>query len=90
MEARAAYLIKRGELDQAMQVLNSIPTTSPGYLRAAVLRGEVSLKRRDKAGFIRCYEALVQTMPSVDTYVMLGEAYMSILAPASAIKAFEG
>ena len=45
--------------------------------------------RNDKRMYAACHEEMAAKHPTVSSYVMLGEAYMRIQDPESAIAAFE-
>ena len=51
---------------------------------------DIYLKQRgDKVMYAQCYMELVDLHPDVQTYMMLGEAFMQIQEPEKAIQAFE-
>lgn len=88
--ANADLAIKRNELDKALRMLSSVSKDSPGYIPIMVYRAKVYLvHRHDRRAYAQCYLDLVQSVPTPAAYVLLGEAYMSIQAPESAIEAYQ-
>jgi len=88
--ANADIAIKRNELDKALRMLSAVSRDSPGYVPLMVCRANVYLNHRhDRRAYAQCYQELVQAVQSPATYVLLGEAYMKIQAPESAIEAFQ-
>merc|ERR1711871_1491315 len=45
--------------------------------------------RKDKKAYARCYKAIVDHQPTVQNYLILGDALLAIQEPADAIKAFQ-
>lgn len=88
--AHSEILIKRNDLDGALRQLANVAKDSPAYIQAQVFRASVYLSHRhDRRAYAQCYLDLVTSHPSASTYVLLGEAYMRIQAPESAIEAFQ-
>jgi len=82
--------IKKNDFDSAINMLSSVPPDSTLFTHACVAKADIYLKyRHDKQAFAQCFIELVQTKKNAATYVLLGEAYMKIQAPSSAIEAFE-
>lgn len=88
--AQSDIAIKKNDFTSAINMLSSIPHDSSLYTNAVVAKAGIYLKyRHDKQAFAQCYQELVQTKKSAETFILLGEAYMRIQAPESAIEAFE-
>mmetsp|Transcript_26568 Transcript_26568/g.85189 ORF Transcript_26568/g.85189 Transcript_26568/m.85189 type:complete len:1185 (+) Transcript_26568:168-3722(+) len=82
--------LSRGDIEGGLSMLRAIPRDSPHYVRAKMAMADIYLKHRnDKAMYASCYLDLVEKYPDVQTYMMLGEAFMQIQEPEKAIKAFE-
>lgn len=45
--------------------------------------------KKDRILFAQCFKELVEHMPGAESYLMLGDAYMSIQEPEEAINAFK-
>jgi len=88
--ANCELALNRGDVEGALGMLRAIPRESPHYLRAKMAMADIYLKNRnDKAMYASCYLELVEKYPDVQTYCMLGEAFMQIQEPERAISAFE-
>jgi len=88
--ADSELAIARGDVEGALKKLRKIPNTSPHYTKARMAMADIYLRhRKDKASYIKCYLDLVDQAADYDTYCMLGEAFMQILEPEKAVKAFE-
>lgn len=70
--------------------MESIPKTSPVFVQARVMLAKIYLeKRRDRAAYIKCYEAIVESSRDKQSYVMFGEAMMRIQEPLLAVDALK-
>ena len=82
--------VEKGEVATALSLLRNIPAENPHYHSARKVLAELYLEHRnDKRMYAACHEEMAAAHPSVDSYVMLGEAYMRISDPERAIAAFE-
>jgi tetratricopeptide repeat protein 21B len=88
--ANAELAIRRNDVDGALKGLSGVPKGSPAYVQAQMFRANVYLTHRhDRRAYAQCYLDLVNSRADAATYVLLGEAYMRIQAPESAIEAFQ-
>ena len=79
-----------GNVERAIKMLQDVPAENPNYHAARVTMADLYLvHRNDRRVFAACHEELVRATPTAQAYILLGEAYMRIVEPAKAIKAFE-
>ena len=82
--------IRKNDFTTAINMLSSVPPDSMLHTHAQVAKADIYLKyRHDKQAFAQCYVDLVAARKNAANYVLLGEAYMQIQAPESAIEAYE-
>jgi len=82
--------IAHGDIEGALSKLKKIPDTSPHFAKARMAMANIYLKhRRDKTLYMKCYLDLADRNPDYDSYCMLGEAFLQILEPEKAVRAFE-
>jgi tetratricopeptide repeat protein 21B len=85
-----ALLMSRTDVDAALALLRTIPKESPSFLNAKSEMANLYLAHRgNRHAFARCYEEVVEMMPSLTSFMHLGDAYASIQEPDKAIKAYE-
>ena len=73
-----------------MRYLKRVRADSPAYVKAQLVKAAVFLKqRRNKRKYIACYQELVDSAPTKQSHILLGEANMRIQEPDAAIRAFE-
>jgi tetratricopeptide repeat protein 21B len=89
--AASQLYVEKGDFDSAIRMLDKVSVDSPSFSRAQIAKAEIILKHNhDKEGFTRCYSMLVEKDPNNPINLMLlGEAYLKILNPDSAIDALE-
>jgi len=88
--ANSQLAIEKGEIDQAINMLRSLKPDHPQFASAKAAMADIYLKhKKDKKAYARCYKAIVDQQPTVQNYLILGDALLSIQEPADAIKAFE-
>ena len=88
--AMSDIAIRNNDFTKAINILAKVPPTSLLHIHAQVAKADIYLKfRHDKQAFAQCYLDLVASDKSASNYILLGEAYMKIQAPESAIEAFE-
>uniref|UniRef100_A0AAF5DE29 Phosphatidylinositol-4,5-bisphosphate 4-phosphatase n=1 Tax=Strongyloides stercoralis TaxID=6248 RepID=A0AAF5DE29_STRER len=86
----AQLKISRGDCDGGIAILNTIQPDQPNYQAAQIKLAEIYLhEKKDSAKFAKCYKNILSSNPSVKTYIMLGDAYMSIQEPLKAIEVYE-
>jgi len=88
--ATSELSLAKGEVDQALNMLKTMKKDNPQFPVAMGAMADIYLKhRRDKKAYARCYKTIVDHQPTVQNYLILGDALLSIQEPADAIKAFE-
>jgi len=88
--ANSQLAIEKGEVDQALNMLRTLKPDHAQYAAAKAAMADIYMKhRKDKKAFARCYKAIVDHQPSVQNYLILGDALLSIQEPSDAIKAFQ-
>merc|ERR1719174_3235572 len=88
--ANSQLAIEKGEIDQAIHMLRSMKPDHPQFAIAKAAMADIYMKhRKDKKAFARCYKAIVDHQPTVQNYLILGDALLSIQEPSDAIKAFQ-
>uniref|UniRef100_A0A7S2HRG3 Tetratricopeptide repeat protein 21B n=1 Tax=Zooxanthella nutricula TaxID=1333877 RepID=A0A7S2HRG3_9DINO len=87
--ANSQLAIEKGDVDQALNMLRSMKPDHPQFATAKAAMADIYIKhRKDKKAYARCYKAIVDHAPTVQNYLILGDALVSIQEPADAIKAF--
>lgn len=89
--AHAKISALRGDIDTSVRILERIPSTDKNYINSVSELANIHLKyRNDKVSFAECYEKLIASTPeSVQSYIYLGDAYISIQEPEKAIQTLE-
>ena len=85
-----AMIVSMTDVDSALEILRSVPPESEFYIAAKARMANIYLNQRhNRRMFARCFEELVESFPSVQSFIHLGEAYSAIQEPEKAITAFE-
>eukprot|EP00658_Telonema_sp_P-2_P006224 TRINITY_DN12378_c0_g1_i1.p1 TRINITY_DN12378_c0_g1~~TRINITY_DN12378_c0_g1_i1.p1 ORF type:complete len:799 (-),score=294.75 TRINITY_DN12378_c0_g1_i1:290-2686(-) len=85
-----AVIVSLKDVENALQILRSVPATSEYYIAAKARMANIYLtQRHNRRMFARCFEELVEQSPSVQSLTHLGEAYAAVQEPDKAIVAFE-
>ena len=88
--ANADLALTKGEIDSALNILRAITPSQPYYLQAREKMANIYLNyRKDKKMFAQCYREVVEKSPSPQSYLLLGDAYMSITEPERALEIYE-
>ena len=88
--SQADLALARGEVDTALGILRAISPAQPYYLAAREKMANIYLHyRKDKKMFAQCYREVVEKSPSPQSYLLLGDAYMSITEPERALEIYE-
>ncbi|XP_023227553.1 tetratricopeptide repeat protein 21B-like [Centruroides sculpturatus] len=88
--ANADLALARGDVELALNVLRNIGSDQPYYLQAREKMADIYLNhRKDRRLFASCYREVVEKFPTVQSYLMLGDAYMNIQEPERAIEVYE-
>lgn len=87
--ANSELAIKRGDYDAAIAMLSSVPSSSPAFTKAQMVKADIFLQyRKDKHQYVRCYQELVANNACHATHVSLAEAYLHIQMLDQAIDSF--
>jgi tetratricopeptide repeat protein 21B len=82
--------LQLGNVAKALDTLAVIKSDQSYYLQAKTKMANIYLKyRQDRLLFAQCFKELVQNCPGPESYLMLGDAYMSIQEPEGAINAYK-
>lgn len=88
--SNADIFLQQGASKKALDMLRSIQPTQPYYLQAKTKMADIYLKHcKDRMGFAQCFKELVEHKPGGESYLMLGDAFMSIQEPDEAIDAYK-
>jgi len=88
--ANAEFSILRGDVEHALTSLRQITPEQSYYIQAREKMADIYLKhRKDKRLYTSVYRELVDKQPSPQSFLLLGDAYMSIQEPEKAIEVYE-
>ncbi|XP_055385031.1 tetratricopeptide repeat protein 21B-like [Condylostylus longicornis] len=88
--ANADIVLQKGNVNKAIELLKSIQPGQLYYLQAKNSLANLYLHhKKDRIAFAQCFKELVEYYPEPESYLMLGDAYMSIQEPESAINAYK-
>ncbi|CAG9315664.1 unnamed protein product [Blepharisma stoltei] len=88
--ANSEISLKKGDLKQALNILNGILPENPQYKEAKVAQADIYLNNmQNRRLYAKCYYDIVTQEESVENYLLLGEALMRIQEPEEAIKVYE-
>ncbi|KAJ3030267.1 UNVERIFIED_CONTAM: Tetratricopeptide repeat protein 21B [Siphonaria sp. JEL0065] len=88
--ANANLTLERGEIDAALVILSNIGPSHQSFVQAKSKMGTIYLtQKKDRKAYARCYSDLYDRHKTVETCILLGEAYMNIQEPEKAIEVYE-
>ncbi|KAJ3084734.1 Tetratricopeptide repeat protein 21B [Rhizoclosmatium hyalinum] len=88
--ANADLALERGEIDTALVILSNIGPSHLSFVQAKSKMGMIYLtQKKDRKAYARCYGDLYDRHKTVETCILLGEAYMNIQEPEKAIEVYE-
>lgn len=92
VESRQA--MERGDAHKALKLLALLiqnnDVSEETWIQATQVKGDIYLKhRKNKKGFVKCYQRISQRLRNKRGYVLLGDAYMRIQEPTKAIESYE-
>lgn len=77
--ANAELALQQGNVQLVIELLRHIEPGQPYYLQAKTKLANVYLhQKKDRLAFMQCFRELVDNLPGPESYLMLGDAYMSI------------
>jgi tetratricopeptide repeat protein 21B len=88
--ANVDLMLARGDVEGALGMLRNITPEQTYYVQAQEKMADIYLNhRKDKHLYASCYRELAKKYPSSHSFLMLGDAYMSIQEPEKAIEVYE-
>ncbi|KAF0296468.1 Tetratricopeptide repeat protein 21B [Amphibalanus amphitrite] len=88
--ANADLLLARNEVSAALGSLRNITPDQPYYLQSREKMAEIYFDYlKDRRMYAAMYKEIVDQIPTPASYLMLGDAYMTILEPDKAIEVYE-
>ncbi|XP_055541465.1 tetratricopeptide repeat protein 21B-like [Wyeomyia smithii] len=88
--AIADFYSQQGNFTKAIELLKTITSTEPYYVQAKTKMAHLYLvHRKDRLAYAQCFNELVSHNPGASSYLMLGDAYMSIQEPDDSIEAYK-
>ncbi|CAH1406515.1 unnamed protein product [Nezara viridula] len=87
---KAHLLAVQGSARAAIQELSHTSPGHPYFVQNEMKKAEIYLKfLKDERGYRDCYQRLVDSDPTPENLVLLGDAYLAIQEPDLAIKSYE-
>lgn len=75
----AEQVLHKRDIKTAIEMLNKIKPEDPYYIEAHTKLAEIYLKyRKDKSAFMQCFREVVENCPGPESYLLFGDACMSI------------
>ncbi|TNN17382.1 Tetratricopeptide repeat protein, partial [Schistosoma japonicum] len=88
--AMANLALSQNDYETALNTLRQIELDHPYYITARQHMADIYLHHRKKKKlYIACYRELTENLGTNETYLLLGEAYMTIQEPEHAIEIYE-
>uniref|UniRef100_A0A8D0L119 Tetratricopeptide repeat domain 21B n=1 Tax=Sphenodon punctatus TaxID=8508 RepID=A0A8D0L119_SPHPU len=90
MIANADLALAQGDVERALTMLRNVTPDQPYFVQVKERMAEIYLQyRKEKRLYASCYRDLVDKLPSVHTFLLLGDAYMNIQEPEEAVEVYE-
>ncbi|KAL2917694.1 hypothetical protein HK105_202567 [Polyrhizophydium stewartii] len=88
--AEAEMCLAKGDVENALNMLGTIRPEQPYFLDAKSRMADIFLKyKNDRKSYARCYSEMVERHPTVESCLLLGDAYMNIQEPEQAITVYQ-
>ncbi|XP_071444824.1 tetratricopeptide repeat protein 21B-like [Hetaerina americana] len=89
--SQVTIAFKRKENEEALSLLNSIPQDDPYYIRSRQIMADFYLKEKHNSEmYMSCYKSIVEWCGGTcKSYLLYGNALMSVQEPEKAIEAYE-
>lgn len=88
--ANADLMLGQGKVDMALALLGNIQSGELYYVQAKTKMATIFMRnKKDRLAFAQCFRELVDNCPGAESYIMLGDAYMSIQEPDRALEAYK-
>ncbi|XP_001655859.2 tetratricopeptide repeat protein 21B isoform X2 [Aedes aegypti] len=87
--ATADFYMQQGNFVKAIELLKTIKPNQQYYIQAKTKMAHFYLvHKKDRLAYAQCFRELVANCPGPSSYLMLGDAYMSIQEADEAIEAY--
>ncbi|KAL7740192.1 hypothetical protein ACLKA6_003898 [Drosophila palustris] len=87
--AHSQLMLEKCNIPKAISLLSTIKPDQPYYVQARTHLANIYLRhQKNRNGFSRCFKELVEVRPEPKSFLMLGEAYLSIQETNMAIDAY--
>ncbi|XP_017846384.1 tetratricopeptide repeat protein 21B-like [Drosophila busckii] len=87
--AHAQLMLDMCNVDKAISLLSTIKPEQPYYIHARTQLANIFLQhQKNRSAFSKCFKELVKVRPEPKSFLMLGEAYLSIQEIDKAIDAY--
>nr|XP_033787611.1 tetratricopeptide repeat protein 21A [Geotrypetes seraphini] len=88
--ANADLALTKGDIETALNMLRNITPNQPYYIEVKEKMAQIYLQtQKDKKLYIGCYRDLCEHMPSPQTSLLLGDAFMNIQEPEKALEVYD-
>ncbi|KAI8612411.1 hypothetical protein BC830DRAFT_1231247 [Chytriomyces sp. MP71] len=88
--ANSDLCLERGEIEASLAILANITPNQPSFIQAKTKMASIYLShKKDRKAYARCYSDLYDRHKSIETCIVLGEAFMHIQEPEKAIEVYE-
>ncbi|XP_075220295.1 tetratricopeptide repeat protein 21B isoform X2 [Lycorma delicatula] len=88
--ASAELALLKHDPTLALTLLSSITPKHPFYIQARMKMADIHLhEMKDGRAYAECFRQLVETNPSTENLIMLGDAYLAIQEPEQAVETYE-
>lgn len=76
----AEQAVNHNNIQGALELLGKVDRSDPYYSQARTRFANILLEyRKDKHAYLECYLEMVSENPCVETYMLLGDAYLTVL-----------
>ncbi|KAH6596442.1 hypothetical protein BASA50_005148 [Batrachochytrium salamandrivorans] len=88
--ASADSFLAKQDVDNALGILGTIRSDQPYFIEAKSRMADIYLKyKKSPKNYARCYSEIVEKSPSVESCILLGDAYMNIQEPEQAVLVYQ-
>ncbi|KAJ3172779.1 Tetratricopeptide repeat protein 21B [Irineochytrium annulatum] len=88
--ANADLAVSAGDVETALNILSGIMSDQKLYVQARRRMADIYLNHKnDKKLYAKCFAEMAETLRTVETFLLLGDAYMNIQEPQKAISVYE-
>ncbi|XP_032597626.1 tetratricopeptide repeat protein 21B isoform X2 [Drosophila grimshawi] len=88
--AHSQLMLEKCNVSEAISLLSTIKPDQPYFIQARTHLANIYLRhQKDRSAFSKCFKELVEARPESKSFLMLGEAYLSIQETDLAIDAYK-